>query len=329
MTSPCSVSLSRPSTEPGRAAEDRSVRRPAAAPDGAAATVEQRQLDVVRARRPRRARAWARWSIQCGGEEPRLLVRVGVAEHHLLAIAPRREVRAVAGSRSSASRIAPARPARRTTRTAGRRRGPALGRRPPPRRASCQDVRARRRGAAVNETTTRRTASGRTAPGPPPIERNVASTSPRSTPGATSVARSRRQFRAPPALRDGPRCAAGSRATPGGTRTSRPASAAPRPLPRRPARDRRRRGRPGSWRSSRSSARLRIGPDRGPDSPSRRARATQSLGDEPEPLPVWLIGEATPQLSVRFGELLRIPREPCCERLRDALVWRRDRTPSA
>ena len=70
MTSPCSVSLSRPSTEPGRLAEDRPVRRAAATTDGAAAAVEQRQLDALAPRRPSTSAACARWSIQAAARNP-------------------------------------------------------------------------------------------------------------------------------------------------------------------------------------------------------------------------------------------------------------------
>ena len=74
--------------------EDRPVGRPAASPDRTAAPVEERQLDAPRpghrgelalrpVEHPRRR------------EESRLLVRIGVAEHHLLSIAPRGQRRAV------------------------------------------------------------------------------------------------------------------------------------------------------------------------------------------------------------------------------------------
>ena len=73
-----------------RLAEDRPVRRPAAAPERAAATVEERQLDATRPGRldERRLRLVERPG---RGDEPRLLVRIGVAEHHLLAVAAPRD----------------------------------------------------------------------------------------------------------------------------------------------------------------------------------------------------------------------------------------------
>ena len=56
-----------------------------------------------------------------------------------------------------------------------------------------------------------------------------------------------------------------------------------------------------------------------------RARSTQSLGDEPEALPIWLVREATAQLTIGLGELLRVSRETRRERFRDPVVGRRGR----
>ena len=87
----------------GRLAEDGPVRRSAAPPDRAAATVEQRQLDAS-------ARATSTSDplrpVEHPGrrQEPRLLVRVGVAEHHLLAIAAAREVGAIRTGRRASPR---------------------------------------------------------------------------------------------------------------------------------------------------------------------------------------------------------------------------------
>ena len=79
----------------GRAAQDGPVGRPPAAPDRPAATVEQRQLHAVpRGRIDQRRLGLVEHPGR--GEEARLLVRVRVAEHHLLAVAAGRQVGAVA-----------------------------------------------------------------------------------------------------------------------------------------------------------------------------------------------------------------------------------------
>ena len=79
---------------PGRASDDGPGRRSATPPDRAAATVEQRQLDVVCPRCPDERRL--RLMEHPGGrEEARFLVRIGVAEHDLLSIAPGRDVAAI------------------------------------------------------------------------------------------------------------------------------------------------------------------------------------------------------------------------------------------
>ena len=118
--------------EPGvdrarRLAEDRPVGRTAAPPERAAAAVEQRQRRRRAPWRPRPARL--RLVEHPGGrEEARFLVRVGVAEHHLLAVAARGQAVAVrrvveqrAEDRAGLLRAA------RSTRTAGPGRGPAAG----------------------------------------------------------------------------------------------------------------------------------------------------------------------------------------------------------
>ena len=245
-----------------RAAEDRPVRRPAAAPDGAAAAVEQRQLDAVLAR-DRDERLLGAMEHPGRGEEPGLLVRVGVAEHHLLAVAARREVAPVAGSRRSASRIGPAaveRVGRLEERDdvearAGRRR--AVGRR---RSAARRSTSVASLAAAVNETTNRRHASSPNRAwmrGDRPERReHLAERHARARPRAVGVRGRRPVAPAPRARPDGPRCAGGSRARRGGTRTSRPASAARRPRPRRPAPGRPRRAPPGP-RPARRRARRR------------------------------------------------------------------------
>ena len=126
-----------------RLAEDRPVRRPAATADGAAAAVEQRQLDAVPARATSASAALGPVEHPGRREEPRLLVRVGVAEHHLLAVAAAREVRAIARV-GRAARRGSARPRVErigTTRTAARHR------------ATGGPVRRRRRGAASSSTS--------------------------------------------------------------------------------------------------------------------------------------------------------------------------------
>ena len=96
MTSPCSVSFSRPSSAPGREPEDRPARGPTAAADPAAPAVEQRQLDAV----PPgglRERGLGPVDEPVRGEIAGLLVRVGVAEHDLLPVAAATDVVAVGG----------------------------------------------------------------------------------------------------------------------------------------------------------------------------------------------------------------------------------------
>ena len=78
--------------------EDRAVRRPAAAPDGAAAPVEQRQRDAVAAR-DAHERLLGPVEQPVRGEEAALLGRVGVAEHDLLGVAAGAEVGPVGGIR--------------------------------------------------------------------------------------------------------------------------------------------------------------------------------------------------------------------------------------
>ena len=82
--------------EPGRAGEDGPAHGPATAPDGAAPAVEQGQPDLVASRHLRQLLLGA---VQHPGrgERARLLGRVGVAQHHLLAPPARREVLPVAG----------------------------------------------------------------------------------------------------------------------------------------------------------------------------------------------------------------------------------------
>ena len=78
----------------GRLGEDGVVARAAAAADGAAATVEEPQPDSGLARRLDQIELGA---VQrpVGGEVAAVLVRVGVAEHHFLAVAARGHHRAV------------------------------------------------------------------------------------------------------------------------------------------------------------------------------------------------------------------------------------------
>ena len=229
------------------AAEDRPVRRPAPAADRAAAPVEERQLDLPGPGHRDQA-GWRLVEHPGRRQEAGLLVRVRVAEHHLLAV-------------TAGSQVGPI--ARVASRTASSN-GPAAGqrvrrleqrhdvdRRATRRPASARDSTSRTsRGAAVNETTTRWLASAPNRAWAAPIERNVARTSSAVTPGR-DLGRGRRPR--PRARHGGPRCAGGPRATPDGTRTSRPASAARPPRPRRPVPGRRRRARPGS-RAARASS---------------------------------------------------------------------------
>ncbi len=94
MTSPCSVSLRRPSTAPGAPPRMARLVGPAAAPDGAAPTVEDGQLHAVP---PRRLDQLDLGLVEHPGrgQEAALLVRVRVAEHDLLAIASAGQVGAI------------------------------------------------------------------------------------------------------------------------------------------------------------------------------------------------------------------------------------------
>ena len=81
-----------------RLREDRVEARPAAAADGAAAAVEEAQLDAVVAKRvdERELRPIER---PVGGQVPAVLVAVGIAEHHLLPAVAALEPAAVEGER--------------------------------------------------------------------------------------------------------------------------------------------------------------------------------------------------------------------------------------
>ena len=68
-------------------AEDRAIGRSAAAAERPASTVEERELDAAGASRYDQLRLGL-VEHPGRGEEPGLLVRVRVAEHHFLAIAP-------------------------------------------------------------------------------------------------------------------------------------------------------------------------------------------------------------------------------------------------
>ena len=78
--------------------KDRAVGRAAAAPDRAAAAVEQVQADArLPARGGQRALRFVQLPVR--GDEPAVLVAVRVPDHHLLQVAPGREVPAVDGQR--------------------------------------------------------------------------------------------------------------------------------------------------------------------------------------------------------------------------------------
>ncbi len=141
------------------AAEDRPIGGPAAAPDGAAAPMEERQLDAVLPC-DRDERLLGAVEHPGRGEETGLLVRVGVAEHHLLAVAAGREVGSIArvAQQLVEDRRRRAR-ARRTIRTTARRRGGGRPR-PPWSPGPRRPRRARARSA--------RGAARRSRPGPPP-----------------------------------------------------------------------------------------------------------------------------------------------------------------
>ena len=125
ITSPCSVTLNRPSTDAWRLGKDRAPGRAAAAAERAAAAVEQHEPDAV-ARRPARQALLHVEQPQRGADHAQLLGGVGVAEHHLQAPPgagqPARDRLKRDDRRRARRRRAPG---RRRSRTAGPRRAPA------------------------------------------------------------------------------------------------------------------------------------------------------------------------------------------------------------
>ena len=185
---------------PRRLGEDRAVGRPAAAPDGAATTMEQREADAVP---PGDAHQRLLGPVEqpVRGQEPALLGRVRVAQHHLLGVATRPQVRrGTRGPRAARRAARPPRPAPRRTRAAARRRAPAApaGRSRETRGRTAEGLRHRRRdgpaparwsrppGEVVNEMTYRRQASTPKRAWRRAMDRNVASTSATVTPPETS-----------------------------------------------------------------------------------------------------------------------------------------------
>ena len=86
--------LDLPVERPPRLGQDRVVRRAAAAPDRAATAVEEPQPHAV-AHRDVTQLALGPVDLPLGGRDARLLVRVGVAEHHLLHVPAQRDEPAV------------------------------------------------------------------------------------------------------------------------------------------------------------------------------------------------------------------------------------------
>ena len=325
MTSPCSVSLSRPSTEPG--AWPRIARLVGPPPRPMAPPRPWNSVSSTPRRRgDRDERRLGPVEHPGGREEARFLVRVGVAEHHLLAVAAASQVRRGRPGRRAARRGSRRRRCERLARleqrhdVEDRRRAPSS----PPvadgvRASSSTSVTSdgRRREAddvamAGLDAEPRLDRGDRPERGEDLAERD-ARRRPRVAPGAPVADRRR----APPG---GPPRAGGPRATRGGTRTSRAASAARRPRPRRRGRGRRRRARPGS-RPARRRARPASAyrPVSGAGlAGQRRARPAQPLGDEPEPLAVRLVREAAAELAVGLGQVLGVAGQPRRERPRDA-----------
>src|SRR5206468_4597804 len=79
---------------PRREAQDRPVGRPAAAPDRPTAAVEKGELDAM-SPGGRDERGLGPVDQPVPGEIAGLLVRIGVAEHHLLAITPAADMIAI------------------------------------------------------------------------------------------------------------------------------------------------------------------------------------------------------------------------------------------
>ena len=94
MTSPCSVTLISPSSVPHGWARIASCVGPPPRPIGAAAAVEEPQPHAV-AHRDVTQLALGPVDLPLGGRDARLLVRVGVAEHHLLHVPAQRDEAAV------------------------------------------------------------------------------------------------------------------------------------------------------------------------------------------------------------------------------------------
>ena len=270
-------------------------------------------------------------------EEPALLGRVGVAEHHLLGVAAIPEVGAVGrvgeqaveelgrarqrvgALEQRARRRGRAGPAGRSARAGtGRPNGSGSA----ARRASSSTA-ATSSGLVVNEITYRRQASTPNRAWSRAIARNVASTSPtRDARPATSTSGPGARPRAPRAPPDGRPRAGGPRATRGGTRTSRAASAARRPRPTRPGRARPstsacwsdgqlRVERRGVRRSRRSAA---------PVSPVSAARVRRSRSAiAPSRCRYGSSGKRRRSWRIGLGQLLRVARERVVERPVDAL----------
>ena len=182
-----------------RLPEDRPVRRSAAAADRAATAVEQRQLDAL-ARRDLDERLLGPMEHPGRRQEARFLVRVRVAEHHLLAIAARGEVGAVGrvaehrledrtGRVQGLGRLEQRHDVEHRRRIARRRAGPAS-------RTSVTSL-----ADEVKLTTTRRQASTPKRAWIAAIDRNVAVTSSSGTPGETSAERSAAAAPSPSAAR--------------------------------------------------------------------------------------------------------------------------------
>ena len=120
ITSPCSVTLISPSSVPRWLREDRVVRRAAAAADRAAAAVEQPQPHAVLGRLVAQPLLRA-VDLPLARGDPGLLVRVRVAEHHLLDVAALgHEVAGRWGRRGAPRARGPRGGARRSSRAAAR-----------------------------------------------------------------------------------------------------------------------------------------------------------------------------------------------------------------
>ena len=234
IVSPCSVTLSRPSTACGRLGEDRGVRRAASAPRTPAATVEDGQLDAALAREPREPLLRAE-DLPLGRDDAAVLAGVGVADHHLEPVA-RAPVEELGRERLGAAEVVDRLEQRDDGHVEACLRGERLGEEDVVGRAGHRDdqrvdrLGPRRRWSAAASASTSRVASG--------SWRSWRACRRRSSAGPVRPNRSRRRRSAaspPSAIRDPPwaRRLASTRSSSARSSSADAYSSAPEPLPDR------------------------------------------------------------------------------------------------